>query len=72
MCVCVWLESLCGYWAGELGCKNVIAHVYEKCNHSQIINKIVSLHTDQSEKKRWGLNSTGKGKGGIKSKGIFY
>jgi hypothetical protein len=35
-----------------------------KCNHTQVINNITSLHTDRSDEKRWGDNSTEKGKRG--------
>jgi ribosomal protein L15E len=73
--VCVYLrqESLCGYWASELGCKKVSAPILVKCNHTQIINKITSLCIDHSDEKRQGDKFHWKGKnGGLKSKGIFY
>jgi hypothetical protein len=45
---------MCGYWAGELGCKKSSAPILVKCNHTQIINKITSLHVEQSDEKRQG------------------
>jgi hypothetical protein len=81
VCVCVFEvgESLCGYWAGESGCKKASVPILVKCNHTQIINKITSLCADQSDEKRRGDKLHRKGKRekgakprGLKSKGIFY
>jgi hypothetical protein len=63
---------VCGYWAGELGCKKASAPILVKCNQTQIINKITSLCIDQLDERDRGPNSIKKGKGGLKSKGIFY
>jgi len=71
-------EVVCGYWAGELGCKKASVPILVKCNQTQVINNITLLHIEKSDEKRrgnklhpkrekWGLIQ-----GGIKSKGIFY
>jgi hypothetical protein len=56
VCVCVFevREPMCGYWAGEPRCKKVSALILVKCNYTQIINKITSLRTDQSDEERRG------------------
>jgi hypothetical protein len=46
------------------GCKKASVPILVKCNHTQIINKITSLHVDLSEKKGLGDKLHQKGKRG--------